>query len=86
MFVKEEKKNVASHFRNITNVALLTFAGGNTGHYWRWWTWLTPESRVCTAPPSYALLRATQPHVLLEALKSLSSPSVAILLPEVLAI
>ena len=22
-----------------------------TGHYW---TWLTPESRVCTAPPSYA--------------------------------
>ena len=35
MFVKEEK-NVASHFRNITNVAFLTFAGGNTGHYWRW--------------------------------------------------
>ena len=28
------------------------FAGAGTGHYW---TWLTPESRVCTAPPSYAL-------------------------------
>ena len=27
-------------------------AGADTGHYW---TWLTPEPRVCTAPPSYKL-------------------------------
>ena len=35
-----------------TNILFVVLAGAGTGHNW---TWLTPESRVCTAPPSYAL-------------------------------